>query len=407
MGDFPVKIYYKEGNELVEVRIMLINHTMPYLSFLKELEEIFLFRGREFKLLLTDKEGDLITISNECDFANILQRLPSHLMGSIPKFTLQFKKECNNSQNQQATATHVNVVCDGCGASSISGFRYKCMECYDFDLCSHCEHAGIHTNHLMVRIPKPMKFSKHFKYLLDYAKHCSRKLTYENDDKNEHSHKRESHHTFHRKGSCKTDKRNCGADTSGVYLLKDYLQPFLNSIGVDLQINGLYDNEGNLYQSAQNTDQADPVTKNENQATSNSSDKKKSDKEEKVNKNDTALAPDSSAEFPNDVPTPPDTSEEWTIIKDNSFSNSAPTPQANGNSDVANQPENTPSAPGVDVVNQDARNGVGEMYHSNPKIISALETLMSMGVATEPRVLVHLLEINNADIGKVLDIVLP
>ena len=32
----------------------------------------------------------------------------------------------------------VGVSCDACGKSSFSGRRYKCLTCYDFDLCAEC-----------------------------------------------------------------------------------------------------------------------------------------------------------------------------------------------------------------------------------------------------------------------------
>lgn len=47
---------------------------------------------------------------------------------------------------------HSGVVCDGCD-KKIFGFRYKCIQCVDYDLCRHCERKMLHENHLMVRIP--------------------------------------------------------------------------------------------------------------------------------------------------------------------------------------------------------------------------------------------------------------
>lgn len=37
---------------------------------------------------------------------------------------------------------HSGVSCDACGKSSFSGMRYKCLTCYDFDLCSDCHDSG-------------------------------------------------------------------------------------------------------------------------------------------------------------------------------------------------------------------------------------------------------------------------
>lgn len=51
-------------------------------------------------------------------------------------------------------AHHNGVVCDICN-TEIRGFRYKCLQCADYDLCSKCEHKGHHAGHIMMRIAFP------------------------------------------------------------------------------------------------------------------------------------------------------------------------------------------------------------------------------------------------------------
>lgn len=53
---------------------------------------------------------------------------------------------------------HSNVVCDGC-EGPVLGFRYKCSQCVDFDLCMSCENKMIHRDHVMYRIPVPLAVS--------------------------------------------------------------------------------------------------------------------------------------------------------------------------------------------------------------------------------------------------------
>ena len=45
---------------------------------------------------------------------------------------------------------HKGVTCDGC-KGAVVGFRYKCYQCPDYDLCGKCETAGFHPEHLMLR----------------------------------------------------------------------------------------------------------------------------------------------------------------------------------------------------------------------------------------------------------------
>ncbi|KAG4074497.1 hypothetical protein HA402_015786 [Bradysia odoriphaga] len=68
-----------------------------------------------------------------------------------------------SSGAQPVLHTHVGVTCDGCNCA-IRGYRYKCVECPDYDLCFSCEMKKIHGDHMMLRIVKPLDrpFSRHF-----------------------------------------------------------------------------------------------------------------------------------------------------------------------------------------------------------------------------------------------------
>lgn len=47
-------------------------------------------------------------------------------------------------------SAHEGVSCDACGKSNFRSKRYKCLICYDYDLCSICyeqgESSSNHTN---------------------------------------------------------------------------------------------------------------------------------------------------------------------------------------------------------------------------------------------------------------------
>jgi hypothetical protein len=51
---------------------------------------------------------------------------------------------------------HVGVICDGCNRSPIVGIRYKCLECFDYDLCETCaDRQLVHAHHVMAKIRTP------------------------------------------------------------------------------------------------------------------------------------------------------------------------------------------------------------------------------------------------------------
>lgn len=50
---------------------------------------------------------------------------------------------------------HVDVTCDGCREGPIVGTRWKCIDCFNYDLCTQCFMADVHDrNHSFLRIDK-------------------------------------------------------------------------------------------------------------------------------------------------------------------------------------------------------------------------------------------------------------
>ena len=52
------------------------------------------------------------------------------------------------AEGGEATIHH-GVRCDGCDALPITGLRFKCQVCPDYDLCSQCKSSGKHAEHQM------------------------------------------------------------------------------------------------------------------------------------------------------------------------------------------------------------------------------------------------------------------
>lgn len=65
---------------------------------------------------------------------------------------------CQDSSPDCGAALHINVVCDGCDGP-VRGFRYKCVQCPDYDLCQTCEAKGLHKHHIMCRVGEPVSVS--------------------------------------------------------------------------------------------------------------------------------------------------------------------------------------------------------------------------------------------------------
>lgn len=69
--------------------------------------------------------------------------------------------------------THPNIICDVCD-KNICGFRFKCMQCPDYDLCTDCIAFGYHPEHYMVRMTEPLDLSN---YDVRRLAHHMRKFT--------------------------------------------------------------------------------------------------------------------------------------------------------------------------------------------------------------------------------------
>lgn len=74
------------------------------------------------------------------------------------------------------TTLHHHVVCDVCHIG-IKGFRFKCMQCENYDLCCNCMLLGHHSEHYLVRIVhrvdwKSREGRRLYHHLHKWTKHC-------------------------------------------------------------------------------------------------------------------------------------------------------------------------------------------------------------------------------------------
>merc|ERR1711971_1089657 len=132
-----------------------------YVYLKEKLRSVFgteLLGNSGFNITWQDHEGDIVTVETDEELLIAL----NELKGPVYKFNLvpsmAYTTESNHPQQQErqprAEQLHPGIICDGC-QGQVSGFRYKCMTCPDYDLCEHCEAQRIHSGHKMMRISTP------------------------------------------------------------------------------------------------------------------------------------------------------------------------------------------------------------------------------------------------------------
>jgi hypothetical protein len=78
-------------------------------------------------------------------------------------FPCEQPTELSENIQGDGVAVHENVKCDGCGTVPITGDRYKCTVCHNFDLCSACEQKNIHPNsHPLLKLKEAPRRDIHY-----------------------------------------------------------------------------------------------------------------------------------------------------------------------------------------------------------------------------------------------------
>nr|CAD7203561.1 unnamed protein product [Timema douglasi] len=101
-------------------------------------------------------DGDSIVISSDDELIIAL----TEMQMDVRKLYVEARGELQDQQDSsmmEDSMIHAGVTCDGC-QGKVEGFRYKCVMCHDYDLCSVCEAKGLHSEHVMIRLPTPIKW---------------------------------------------------------------------------------------------------------------------------------------------------------------------------------------------------------------------------------------------------------
>lgn len=118
----------------------------------------------------TDEDDDVISIYNNKDLEYFLQSGVNKLEATVKTISSSSASSLNAANNNVTFTTelsatspphlveHQRVICDSC-EGRVFGYRYKCVQCPDFDLCMTCEAKHMHNDHVMIRIPFPRDVS--------------------------------------------------------------------------------------------------------------------------------------------------------------------------------------------------------------------------------------------------------
>lgn len=179
-------------------------------------------RGKRFTVSWKDNDLDNVVISSDEE----LQIALSETQGSqIRKFFLTLYSDYEQQGTQASTSEqgvrHNGVTCDGC-EKGVYGFRYKCIQCPDYDLCMDCEAQSLHPEHCMLRIPIPMQWKNHYTRRL--ARHMNRlhktQSFYHPTDS--------SKECPYKSNRCEPRSRQCGDDASWMNIFANYVQDWTN-----------------------------------------------------------------------------------------------------------------------------------------------------------------------------------
>jgi len=180
MAYIAVKVYRNN-----EIRRLILerddDNRFNFQRLLHKIDQVFPDLGvNGKKLLWKDADGELIRMSSTAELNEAIRSLPiDHQILRIylndSTTTIENQQETPKPREEQPIQIedeqqekmqtdqqqepidpnlHRNVFCDGC-KGTISGRRYKCLTCPDYDLCSICIDKSIHDEHPTIRIVSP------------------------------------------------------------------------------------------------------------------------------------------------------------------------------------------------------------------------------------------------------------
>ncbi|KAL0279107.1 UNVERIFIED_CONTAM: hypothetical protein PYX00_000725 [Menopon gallinae] len=184
------KIYLIHSNQVKEIRRVLFSSSeLKSFELMKnKVKDTFpALKQNEFLIYWKDLENENIVIRDGDEWS-----LARKLMLSDRKLYVSDLSEDKESTDSQ-DYLHEGVYCDGCH-NEVKGYRYKCLQCSNYDLCENCERQHLHSEHWMLRVGQVNSHSKKIHDLPTHLssffcgdhQHCRRR----HSEKSEHKGKR-------------------------------------------------------------------------------------------------------------------------------------------------------------------------------------------------------------------------
>ncbi|BES88881.1 Zinc finger, ZZ type [Nesidiocoris tenuis] len=157
------KVTLRKNGEPVEIRRFAIDKdVVTNFSYLRQkLYSVFpVLQNTGMNVSWKDNEGDTVSIGSDDELIIALTEME---LGQLKKLDVSIVSQAGDGgagRPNRDRSVHPGVTCDGC-ESPVTGYRYKCVNCADYDLCSSCEQKGIHSEHVVVRYPSPMSHDHH------------------------------------------------------------------------------------------------------------------------------------------------------------------------------------------------------------------------------------------------------
>jgi len=346
MGE-PVsyKVFLSHGKENsdTEVRRFLIDkEESRNFNLLKEkVASVFptLREDADFFLSWQDSEGDKVTIGTDEELAIALIEMTG------PLFKLYVKTQERQKKSNGRDFETIDVTCGGCD-KTVSGMRYKCIVCKDFNLCTECEEGGKHPGHKKTRTAGTGIVRSKTNSLFNRVQKVTER----------------------------TDKEDGSGDiTKDTEIHETDTQPITRQEEKKVKV-----------------ESTDPSSEEDDEWTV-VSEKENVNEHEKTT--EMTIQKHTNHEKGKLYPTLPEEKNVENI---------------SSKSGAVNQEKNLPASPSIEKPpSKEESKSLMPPMHPDPKIQIATQAMMNMGFTNESGWLSNLLEAKNGDIGKVLDILQP